>query len=248
VRHVILSEDGFNIADDAYHRLLAVCFFPESPRDQAQAISVAAMEREEFLRVGADHYKPSEIMQVVARHIEKRATQLYSVGLVALSYFWLSATPYRPSLNRASIVASYSACEFGKVTWRPDLNPSGPEKIKPVTGDAATLERIFRKYRSVAHICAARTSAGDYLASDHIWDQSPFVIEALIQTSVTFQDALEKATDVSSWKLWDLKKYYPTCLSGSPVLVPSDDLFFWIKRGYDLAVADGKLVKQDGGR
>lgn len=247
MRHIILSDDGYNIASNAAHRLLAPCFFPESPRDQAQGLFIAALEQEEFRRVGPEHYRPSELMVAASNLIENRAAQLYAVGFIALSYIYLAATPYRPSLNRASIIASYSAGEFGHVTWRAGLDPTGKDKQKAVTGDPASLEQIFRRYRSVAHICAARVSAGGYLDHAHIWDETPQVTEAMIQTAVTFQDALERSTDVSTWNLWDLKKHYPKCLSGSAVLFPDDDLLHWVERGYRLALDEGKIVNPDGG-
>lgn len=248
VRHIILSDDGFHVAEDAYHRLFSVCYFPESPRDQAQALFIAKLERDEFQRVSEDQYKPSEIMQVAAQLVEKRTTQLYSVGLVAISFLWLKHSGFKPSLNRASIIASRSACEFGKITWRSSIRPKDHDKVKPVTGDAATVERLFRRYRSVAHICAARVSAGGYLEQVHLWDQTPEVTGAMIQTTASFQDALERATDVSSWNLWDVRRHFPAELGEAPVLVPDDDLLYWVERGYSLALKEGMIKRLDGGR
>lgn len=247
MRHIILSDDGYHLADNAAHRLMAACYFPESPRDQAQGLFIAALERQEFRRAGADHYRPSELMQAANKLLEKRAAQLYAVGFIALCYLYLSRTPYRPSLNRASTIASYSAGEFGKVTWRAGLDPDGKEKTQAVTGDPASLERIFRRYRSAAHICAARVSASSYLDHVHIWEETPEATEAFIQTAVTFQDALERATDVGTWNLWDLRKHYPSSLSGSAVLAPDDDLLHWVEQGYRLALDEGKIVNKDGG-
>jgi len=247
MRHVVLSDDGYNVAGNAAHRLLAACFFPESPRDQAQALFIAALEQDEFRRVGSAAYQPSEILLAAANLIEKRTAQLFAVGFMAICYTYLAATPYKPSLNRVSAVASYSAGEFGKVSWRAGLDPNGKGKQKAVTGDPASLERLFRRYRSAAHICAARVSASSYLDHAHIWEDNPLVTSTLIQTAVSFQDALERTTDVRAWNLWDLKKHYPACLLGSPVLAPDNDLYHWIERGLQLALEEGKIVAPDGG-
>lgn len=247
MRHIILSEDGIHPVEDAFHRLMAVGFFPESERDRTQAFFIAKVEKDEFDRVSEAEYQPSEIMRAVSDMIEKRAAQLYGVGLVALSYIWLKHTDYRPSLNRASIIASYSASEFGRIIWRAGLDPKGKHKTKPVTGDAATLAQLFRRYRSVAHICAARVSAGGYLTDLHLWDQPPEVTGAIIQTSASFQLALEGATDTSGWNLWDVKRYFPAELGQAPVLKPDDDLLYWVQRGYDLAIKEGKLLQKNGG-
>ncbi len=247
MRHIILSEDGIHPVEDAYHRLMSVCFFPESPRDQAQAHFIAWLEKDEFLRVPEGEYRPSEIFQATAQMIENRTAQLFGVGLVALAFIVLKANGYRPSLNRASIVASYSACEFGAITWRSGLDPTGKEKVKPVTGDAATLARLFRRYRSVAHICAARVSASGYLEHLHIWDQPPEVVGAMIQTSASIQVTLEETTDVSSWNLWDVKTYFPAELGHAPVLVPENGLLHWIQQGLEMAILGGKIVNKDGG-
>lgn len=247
MRHVVLSDDGYSVSPDAAHRMMAACFFPDSVRDQVQGMLIARIEQNEFRKVGAANYRPSEIMLVASRLIEKRTAQLYAVGFIAHAYLWLSRTPYRPSLNRASIIASYSVGEFNKITYRPGLDPEGDDKSQPVTDDPATLERIFRRYRSVAHICAARVSASGYLDHAHIWDESPPVTEVMIQTAVSIQDALEKITNTSTWDLWDLKRHYPASLSGSAVLNADQDLLAWIGRGYDLALKEGKIVNPDAG-
>lgn len=241
MRHIVLSPDGVRTAPDAYNRLLAVCFFPESPRDQEQAILIAEMERAEFLSVGEESYTPSEILKATAQIMDKRTTQLFSVGFVAIAYVWLKGNGVRPSLNRASIIASHAAFEFGKITFRPSLDPAAKARAKPVTGDAATLERLFRKYRSVAHICAARVSAGEFLEDIHLWDQVPEVVASIIRTSASFQLALEKATDVGTWNLWDVKRFFPSELEDAPVLIEASNLLHWVDRGYRLAVESGDL-------
>lgn len=245
MRHIVLSDDGQTVAPKAAHRMLATCFFPESPRDHAQALFIADLEQEEYRRIGADHYQPSEIMLAASNLIEKRSAQLYSVGFMVFAYLWLSKTPYRPSLRRASIITSYSAGEFGKISWRAGLDPQGKDKVQPVTDDPASLQQTFRKYRSVAHICAARVAAGAYLEHAHIWDETPVATEALIQTAVTIQARLQEITDTSTWDIWDLTRHYPASLSGSPVLLPDDDLLTWVSRGYQLALDEGKIVNPD---
>lgn len=247
MRHLILSRDGFHTAPDAHHRLLAACFFPESPRDQEQAVMIAAIEQAEFLRVGAEGYQPSEILRSIAKIIEKRTTQLYSVGFIAIAYIWLRSNGLRPSLNRASIIASHAAYDFGKITFRPGLDPNGKENAKPVTGDAASLEKVFRKYRSVAHICAARVSASEFLEDTHMWDQTPEVVASIIRTTAAFQMALEGATDVSGWNLWDVKRYFPAELNDAPVLVGMENLLVWVDRGYRLALESGELPPLERG-
>jgi len=246
MRHLILSHDGFHTAPDAYHCLLAACFFPESPRDQEQALMIAEIERAEYLRVGEANYTPSEILRITAKLVEKRTTQMYSVGFIAVAYIWLKSNGLCPSLNRASIIASHAAYEFGKITYRPSLDPAAKETAKSVTGDPSSLERLFRKYRSVAHICAARVSANEFLDETHIWDRVPEVEASIISTSAAFQMALEEVTDVSSWNIWDVRRYFPAELKDAPVLVGEDNLLAWVDRGYRLAVENGELPPLGG--
>jgi hypothetical protein len=246
MRHIILTDDGYTVAANASHRMLAACFFPESPRDQAQALFIAALEQEEFRNAGADHYRPSEIMLAASNLVEKRTAQLYSVGFMVFAYLWLAKSPYRPSLRRASILASCSAGEFGGITWRAGLDPKGKDKVQPMTDDPASLQRTFRKYRSVAHICAARVAAGGYFEHGHLWDDTPLATEALIQTAVTIQARLQEITDTSTWNIWDLTRHYPASLSGSPVLLPDDELLTWVGLGYQRALDEGKIVLPDG--
>ena len=248
MRHIVLSEDGYNVAPNAYHRLLVACYFPESPRDQAQGLYMAALEQAEFDAVGPDAYRPSQIVQAISQMILRRTARYYSVGFVALSFVWLKINGQAPSLNRASIMAACAANEFNKITWWNALDPFAKEKETAVTGDPSTVESIFREYRSVAHICAASVAASAYLDNTHLWDQSPEVIASMIQTSAALQNALESATDTSTWNLWDVKKRFPAVLGGWPVLVPDDDLFYWLERGYAAAIEQGLIKADRGGR
>lgn len=248
MRHIILSDDGYHVAPNAYHRLLAACYFPESPRDQAQGLLLASLEQAEFNSVGPDAYKPTQIMEATSQMIRKRTAQYYSVGFVALSFIWLKINGQTPSLNRAAIMAASAANEFNKITWWNALDPFGELKQSAVTGDPSTVERIFREYRSVAHICAASVSSASYLDNTHLWDQSPEVVASLIQTCAAFQNALEDATDTNAWNIWDVKKHFPAILGGWPVLVPDDDLFSWLERGYAAALEQGLIKKDRGGR
>lgn len=248
MRHLVLSDDGYNVAPNAYHRLLAACYFPESPRDQAQALFLASIEQAEFDRVGRSAYQPSQIVQATSQMIAKRTARYYTVGFVALSFIWLKVNGLTPSLNRAAIMAASAANEFRGINWRNALDPEGKERETAVTGDPSTVERIFREYRSVAHLCAASVSAASYLDVNHVWDQSPEVVASLIQTSAAFQVALEGATDVTDWNLWDVKRHFPVSLGDWPVLVPDDNLEQWVRHGFTAAVDQGLIKDPRGGR
>ena len=189
----------------------------------------------------------SEIMQATSHLVEKRTAQIYLVGFVALSFIWLKFNGQTPSLNRASIIASCAANEFGTIRWRAGLNPTGDEKKTSVTSDPSTVESIFRKYRSVSHICAANIWASEYLEVVHLWGQTPEVIASMIKTCAAFQYALEEATDVSEWNIWDVTKHFPASLGDWPVLVPGSNLLSWIERGYAVAIAEGMIKRQRGG-
>lgn len=243
MRHIVLSDDGFNIAPNAFHRLVVVSFFPDSPRDQEQGLFIGATELEEFNRVGAEHYRPSEIMESVAKVVQKRTAQLYLTGLMSITLVWLKFKGQTPSLNRASIIVSCAANDFEKIQWYSTLDPGGKQKLTAATSDRASLERIFRKYRSVAHIHAASVSSTEYLEPAHLFDKSPEVIASLLQTCAKFQTALEDCVDTSTWNLWDVKKHFPASLHDWPLLPPGVDLWAWIEHGYATAVSQG-LIKR----
>lgn len=243
MRHLVLTHDGHSVADDAYHRLLVVSYFPESPRDQEQGLLIAAMEQAEFARLGPENYRPSEITQAAIHSLQKRSAQLYLVGFVALSLTWLKLRNQVPSLNRASIIASCAANEFGKIRWFSSLNPNEKEKLTSATSDTATIARIFRKYRSVAHIWAATAAASTYLEPLHVWDRPPEVIGTVIKSSALFQTALEHSLDTKSWNLWDVKSHFPKSLDDWPVLYPENELLHWIEFGYNNAIELG-LIKR----
>lgn len=241
MRHIILTEDGVHPVDDALFRLLAVCYFPDSPRDQVQSIFLARMERDEFRRVGEVDYRPSEIFNAAVTLVEKRLAQQFSVGFVALSFLWLKINGMTPSLNRAALIASCAAYEFDSVTWRPALRPSGEVASRSVTADASSVERLFRKYRSVAHILAARIICSPSDSAGHVLEDHPEETAAFIQTCAAVQGALENATDTTRWNLWDVRKYFPSVLGGTEASIPDENLQFWVRRGYEIAVEEGKI-------
>lgn len=90
-----------------------------------------------------------------------------------------------------------------------------------------------------------RVAAAAYFEHAHIWDDAPVARDALIQTAVTIQAKLQEITDTSTWNLWDLTRHYPASLSGSPVLLPDDDLLTWVELGYQQAIDEGKIVLPD---
>lgn len=241
MRHIILSDDGVNLAENAYHRLLAVLHFPESPRDQKQGLLIAGIEKEEFDRVGIENYKPSEIMTAATRLVENRAAQLYLAGFVSFAFIWLAFMGQKPSLNRASIIASCAANEFRKIEWRPTFDPDGDIRSKAATSDHATLERIFRQYRGVAHIAAARIASNEYLEPLHLWDDAPELLNSFVQSCALFQDNFAQLTDIGAWNLWDVKKHFPSSLRDWPPLTPGDQLMQWMAIGNDQAIKQGLI-------
>jgi hypothetical protein len=240
-RHIVLTDDGVTVAHNALHRLMAVCFFPESLRDQAQAIFIADMERAEFLRVTEAHYLPSAISQAVIQMAEKQNAQFYIAGFVTLSLIWLGRASLSPSLRRAATVAGYAASEFNKITSRSGFAPRGKDRVQAVTGDPASVAKIFRRYRSVAHIMAARVSAASYLEPLHIWDQPPLVVASMIQTCAAIQVELEKFVDTRKWNLWDVTRCFPTECSDMPVLQPDHGIYGLIEQGFALAESEGAI-------
>lgn len=243
MQHLILSDDGFNVAHNAYHRLVAAIYFPLSARDQQQALILADIEKAEFVRVGGAKYKPTEIFRAASRIAEKRTAHIYLTGFVALSYIWQKDFGQSPSLNRSAIIASCAANSFGKIRWRPAIDPFGKERATSVTSDLSSVERIFRKYRSVAHICAAHVAASEYLAPTHLWDEVPEVTASLITNAAMYQAGLSVSTNTSGWNIWDVHKHFPASLGHWPFLEPGEEVLSWIAHGYEVAVSEGLIKK-----
>jgi hypothetical protein len=242
MRYIVLSDDGNTLAPNAYHRLQGACNFPESPRDQKLSLILAALEKEEFDHVGQGNYRPSEISAALVKLVENRTAQVYLAGFVAFTLVWLAFNGRKPSLNRASIITASAANEFGWVEWRSWFDPTGEVRRKAATSDPASLERIFRKYRSVAHICAADVSSIEYLAPLHLWDEAPVLLNSYVQSCVLFQRTLESVAEVKDWNLWDVKSHFPASLKDWPPLDLGDELIQWVTKGHDCAVEQG-LIK-----
>lgn len=243
MRHIVLSDNGVDVAPNALLRLLVVSYFPDSSRDREQGLFIGSMEKAEFDRVGAENYRPSEIMEGLSRLIQKRTAQYYMTGFMCITLAWLKARGQKPSLNRASIIAAAAANDMRSIFWQRALGPGGATNRTAATSDPASLERIFRKYRSVAHLYAADISSTEYLEPAHLFDKSPEVTGALLQTCAMFQTGLEDCMDTSSWDLWDVKKHFPASLQGWPALTPGLPIWAWIEQGYASAVSQG-LIKR----
>lgn len=208
---------------------------------------LAALEKEEFERVGRERYQPSEITAAIVRLIENRTAQVYLAGFIGFVFLWLAFNGRKPSLNRASIITGCAANEFRKVEWRPSFDPSGEVRTKAATSDPASLERIFRQYRSVAHICAARASASEYLQPLHLWDEAPAVVNSFVQSCALFQGTLESVAEVKDWNLWDVKAHFPAALRDWPPWDLGSELIQWVTIGHDRAVEQG-LIKLQGAK
>ena len=204
---------------------------------------IARMEQANFQRMGHEGYCASEITQAAFHLLENRTAQFYIVGFMAISLTFLKSLDQVPSLNRASIILSCAASEFGKITWAPALNPTQKEKLTSVTIDQASIRKIFRRYRSVAHVWAAHVASGEYLEPLHAWDRPTEVTWSVIKTAATYQQALENSVDTSTWDIWDLTRHFPRSLDDWPVLYPQDELLGWIETGYLQAVEEG-LIKR----
>lgn len=242
MRHIVISEDGANIAENAYLRLASVMYYPEDQRGQEQAYAICLQEKAEFDCVGLENYQPSDVMQAAQAKISKRFAQIYTVGLVALTYVWLSEQGQKPSLNRASAVVSCAANEFNKIVWRSGLDPQGADKTTAVSSDPSTIERTFRKYRSAAHLCATHISSSDYIEIAHLFSPTPESVASLIQTAAYHQESLERVADVSTWNIWDVKRYYPASMGSWPIFTLTGSNLHWVRFGYQEALSQGLLM------
>lgn len=204
-------------------------YFHDSKADREQAMMLIGHERVRFDAMG-DDYRQSKIVTTVLNGIKKRQSKQYVTGLMALVMVGMKIQGKSDSVELASKVVSEHCLANPSVEFS---NASGREietsMVKPRT-DPANIRAVFRSLRSVAHICASHISGSEYLSSRPMLSREPEAEACSIQTAAYFQLMLQEKYHKEGWAAWDVVSSRPSCLEGTPILLPGDEaalaLFF----------------------
>ncbi|WP_234872081.1 hypothetical protein [Alitabrizicola rongguiensis] len=182
--------------------LLAIAHFPNSLYD-AELFFWLWQNEQERMRDCREEYTESEVFRAASNRLKKRRGQGAVTGLVAISYLFLKDRGLRPSLEKASRIASeviYLSGE-GSVLGTPDTFA--------MVGDQASVKAAFRANRSVAHIwatelCFRPPRIEQQQESSILLDELSYYWSAKV-----FQERIEAATDTRDWLVWSLSGVEP---------------------------------------
>ena len=206
----------------ARHLLDAMAFFPDDERSRSYLRGILEHEHAAYALVGAEKYRPSKVALVLLNYSAKRSQQVWVCGLVALAVFGLKALGERASQEAA-------VKRVAEATGKSNKNPfvyfdaaSGEflEKGVSLQSDPASIRQIFKKYRSAAHICAARVTCAPYLEPLKPFEAARDADRYYRSTVIAFQHVFHEQMDLQNWGL-RLVGMPPGLLDDAPPLYPT---------------------------
>lgn len=221
MQKINLSDRPNHIRPYAALELKARAALPENDGSYEQALLLLETEYKRWKQTG--EYNPSWLTQKVITALDKQATQRFVAGLVGVAMFMLPYFGKRRSLENASSVVSEYANAVGKSAFAFWNGAGWTEDNKRIVGDLSTIKQHFRRYRSVAHICAAEVTCSGYLTPRQPFEQAPEADACFIHTCLMFQSDFRKVANFSDWNLFEIQLSPTPEFSKAVSLVPDRD-------------------------
>ncbi len=219
-----LSDREHHVRPNASLELRINAALPQSDGSLDQALAIIELEKIRWETLGPDEYEPSWLAQTVMSALHRKIGRKTIAGLTALAMASLDNAGERMSLRMAAAVVSEFANSITGlqfVAWKGKVLEEG---IKPLVGDEATIEKIFREYRSVAHICAAEVASADYLDFAHPFEVRPEADACFISTALYYQHRMRKAENFDRWALKEIRFSPPYAPDHYPPLLATEQL------------------------
>jgi len=218
VKTISLSSDGENLNSDIHIEILSHAFFPKSYIDAEQWSTLWRDELKRY-RQAPDNFEPSFISRVATHGIVKRQGRMAVAGLVLHCYLFLMDRNVKPSLEKASKLASEVAYTVGKAR----INVENKEKTVNLDGDQAGVKKAFREYRSIAPIAAARVAFSENYREPNIYSIAPSKIADFVSLTLHLQ---AKSFCIPGHEKWNMIKLIdaPKSLLGEVGLFNSSTL------------------------
>ena len=224
MREFFVSDRECHIRETARIELEALCYFPNDAESFEQALNLIAHELSRWKSIGPDDYRPTELARTVLTSLENRTGRVTLCGLVALAMCGLDNAGQSMSLERAARVVEAFTNSIGKMEFVHWDDGSWRRSQKALIGDFQTIKRVFREYRSVAHICAARVTAADYLEERAPFEVNQIADTCFLSTVLYYQERLRKVSNFDDWNLWEIRCSAPIELRDVPPLTATEDL------------------------
>jgi hypothetical protein len=182
MKTISLSSDGTNLNADIHIEIISRSFFPNSDVDSRQWSMLWRDELNRY-RQTPDNFNPSFISQAATHGIAKRQGRMAVAGLVLHCYLFLMDKDIKPSLEKASKLASEIAYTVGKAR----VHVKGKEQFFNLDGDQVGVKKAFREYRSIAPIAAARVAFSENYREADIYSIAPSKIIEFVSLALHLQ-------------------------------------------------------------
>ncbi|WP_170545339.1 hypothetical protein [Ruegeria arenilitoris] len=198
----INSPDG-SIRPTTVQSLDMLAFFADDEKSALQAIQMMTMEFHDY-NVEQDAWELGGVAKMLMDSLNKRSAQVFVCGLVTLIMAHLNEDGSPASLNEASQITSQLAYDVNALQFKLLKSRGWEIKDKPIVGDAATIQRYFRKYRPAAHICAAKALIGAEGDNSHPMVQPLPKTLKTVSTVLFYQNLIKKWPGAENWNLWEV--------------------------------------------
>lgn len=215
-----LSNEPCSFREHAYFEVQATKFFPEEQDSREQLMLLLYHELNKGKLEGAEEYEPSSLIKLLAPALKKRLGQMHTAGLVALVMCSKNGAGERMSLNASAPVVAKYAEVHPKVLFGA-LIEGDEGHTATISSDVATVERHFRRWRSVAHLLAADICIMDYMDPAVFPDRNISFEYSYFKTAAFFQSVLKKADSYKNWGLHELDGSPPDFFEHATICFPS---------------------------
>ncbi|WP_171120899.1 hypothetical protein [Ruegeria sp. HKCCA5463] len=223
-----INQNDGSIKPTAVQSLDILAFYAYDDKSALQALQLL---QSEFHSHHSDpkNWRFSDVTQSVLHALNKRSAQVYLSGIVALIMAHLNEDGSPTSINEASKIASELAYSSDKILFKVPKPNGWDYQEKAIVGDISTIKSYFRKYRSAAHICAAKTLIGADSGPSHPMVQPLPKTLKLVSTVSHYQRIIEAWPSVSDWNLWKVQFEGGTIENSYPPVTPSNELVSQIR-------------------
>lgn len=215
-----ISDDQISLREDAFFRLEAACLFPDCLSSACHVATLLLGEQNRLRAMLAEKQEPSQIATQLLSEAKLKNSQIFMAGHIGFGLWCVEHIRGDATGHKAVEVAINLAMSYGKSATSASLNGSTLVETKvPLPSSRSQLFEIFKQYRNVLHICAARVASSEFHEVLSPFESAPEFEKCFIQTAAFFQGELEPVYRRNNWPISDILASYPQELVGYPALL-----------------------------
>ncbi len=238
MRRIPIADESGRLRPEAATLLSVYAGYPEDETSREHCLMIALHDLGRAESKGEIGFRPSDPGFAIYKSIENKAGRFVICGLVAVVMVLQRRWGRRVSLNNSAKIVARLLGDTRKLPGL-QLTRDGvlSECSRSLSTDQSDIAKIFREYRSVAHIFGAIICAHDCASPVAYWVRAPEFERCLIRTAAVLEHELSSIPGFKTWDIWSLHSdtdpRLPLDLEGYPALSPSADLIDAIRLASD---------------